>query len=51
MNYSRIIREAPMRMMTPSVIVSRLDLVVLELAAAGINFFDSPRVSRILGYL
>src|SRR3989337_2978226 len=38
MNYSRIIREAPMRMMNPSVMVSRLDLVVLELAAARIVF-------------
>ena len=26
MNYSRIIREAPMRMMNPSMMVSRLDL-------------------------
>jgi hypothetical protein len=38
MNYSRIIGQAPMRMMNPSVMVSRLDLVVLELAAAGIVF-------------
>ena len=37
-NYSRIIGEAPMRMMNPSVMVSRLDLVVLELAVAGIVF-------------
>ena len=34
-NYSRIIGEAPMRMMNPSVMVSRLDLVVLDSAAAG----------------
>ena len=40
MNYSRIIREAPMGIMNPSVMVSRLDLVVLELAAAGIIFVD-----------
>ena len=38
MNYSRIIGEAPMDMMNPSEMVSRLDLVVLELAAAGIVF-------------
>ena len=41
-NYSRIIGEAPMRMMNPSVMVSRLDLVVLELAAAGIVFRGLP---------
>ena len=35
MNYSRIIGEAPMDMMNPSVMVSRLDLVVLDPAAAG----------------
>ena len=51
MNYPRIIGEAPMRMMNPSVMVPRLDLVVLELAAAGICFFDSPRVLGIFGYL
>ena len=49
MNYSRI-GEAPMRMMNPSVMVSRLDLVVLELTAAGIDFRRLPRVSGILGY-
>jgi hypothetical protein len=38
MNYSRIIGEEPMRMMNPSVMVSRLDLVVLKLAVAGIDF-------------
>jgi hypothetical protein len=38
MNYSRIIGEAPMGMMNPSEMVSRLDLVVLEHAAAGIVF-------------
>ena len=42
MNYSRIIGEAPMDMMNPSVMVSRLDLVVLELAAAGIDFRRLP---------
>ena len=51
-NYSRIIGGAPMRMMNPSVIVfpsdkvperaSRLDLVVLELAAAWIVFRGLP---------
>ena len=41
-NYSRIIKEAPMDMMNPSVMVSRLDLVVLELAAAGIDFCRLP---------
>ena len=50
--YSRIIEGAPMRMMNPSVIVfpsgevpekgSRLDLVVLELAATGIDFHRLP---------
>ena len=38
MNYSRIIGEAPMGMMNPSMMVSTLDLVVLELVAYGINF-------------
>ena len=42
MNYSFIIGEAPMRMMNPSVMVSRLDLVVLELAAARIVFPQLP---------
>jgi hypothetical protein len=42
MNYSRIIEEAPMRMMNPSVMVSRLDLVFLELAVAGIVFRRLP---------
>ena len=31
-----------MRMMNPSVMVSRLDLVVLELVAAGIDFRRLP---------
>ena len=38
MNYSRIIGEAPMDMVKPPEMVSKLDLVVLELAAAGIVF-------------
>jgi hypothetical protein len=42
MNYSRIIGEPPMDMMNPSVMVSRLDLVVLELAAARIDFRRLP---------
>jgi hypothetical protein len=42
MNYSCIIGEAPMDMMNPSMMVSRLDLVVLELAAAGIVFCRLP---------
>ena len=51
MNYSRIIGEAPMRMMNPSMMVSRLDPVVLELAQLELCFVDSPRVFEILGYL
>ena len=51
MNYSRIIGEAPMRMMKTFVMVSRLDLVVLDSAAAGIDVRWLPRVSEILGYL
>ena len=38
-----------MDMMNPSEMVSRLDYVLLELAEAGIDFLDSPRVSGILG--
>ena len=34
-NYSRIIGEAPMEVVNPSVTVSRLDQVVLDSAAAG----------------
>ena len=37
-NYSCIIGEAPMGMMNPSVMVSRLDLWFLELVVAGIDF-------------
>ena len=43
MDYSHIIGEAPMDMVKPSEMVSRLDLVVLELAAAGIVFRLLPR--------
>ena len=43
MNYSHIIEEAPMDTMNPSVMVSRLDLVVLELVAAGIAFRRLPQ--------
>jgi hypothetical protein len=42
MNYSRIIGEAPMDIMNPSVMVSKLDPVVLELATAGIVFCRLP---------
>jgi hypothetical protein len=42
MNYSCIIGEAPMDMMNPFEMVSRLDLVVLELAVAGIVFRRLP---------
>ena len=34
-NYSRIIGEAPMEVVNPSMMVSRLDLVVLDSAATG----------------
>ena len=37
-----------MDMMNPSVMVSRLDLVFLELATGELIFVDSPRVSGIL---
>jgi hypothetical protein len=49
MNYSCIIGEAPMRMMNPSVMESRLDLVILELAAAGIVFHRLPYCFWIFG--
>ena len=42
MNYSHLIGEAPMSMMNPSVMVFRLDMVVLELAEAGIDFLRLP---------
>ena len=40
-----------MEVVNPSMMVSRLDLVVLDSAAAGIDFRRLPSVSRILGYL
>ena len=40
-----------MEVVNPSVMVSRLDLVVLDSVAAGIDFCRLPRVSGILGYL
>ena len=42
MNYSRIIGEAPMRMMNPFVMVSRLDMWFLELATVGSDFRRLP---------
>ena len=36
-DYSRIIGEALMEVVNPSVMVSRLDLVVLDSAVAGID--------------
>ena len=41
-DYSRIIRDAPMKKMNPSVMVFRLDLEVLDLAAVGIVFHQLP---------
>ena len=41
-NYSHIIKEAPMDMMHPFEMVSRLDLVVPDSAAAGIDFRRLP---------
>ena len=40
-----------MEVVNPSVMVSRLDLVVLDSAVAGTNFCESPGVSGMLGYL
>ena len=40
-----------MEVANPSVMVSRLDLVVLDSVALELIFADSPRVSVILGYL
>ena len=37
-NYVHVIGEAPMEVLNPFVMVSRLDLVVLDSAAAGIDF-------------
>ena len=41
-NYSRMIGEAPMEVVNPSVMVSRLDLVVLDSATVGIDFRRLP---------
>ena len=49
MNYSHIIGEAPMRMMNPSVMVSRLDLAVWNLRRLGLCFVDSPWVFGFFG--
>ena len=51
MNYSHIIGVAPMRMMNPSVMVSRLVWWFWNLRRVEMIFVDSPRVSVILGYL
>ena len=40
-----------MEVVNPSVMVSRLDLVVLDCARLDEYFVDSPRVLGILGYL
>ena len=40
-----------MEVVNPSVMLSRLDLVVLDSVVAGIYFHRLPKVSRILGYL
>ena len=50
-NYSRIIGEAPMRMMNPSVIVLDWISWFWNLRRLGLCFVDSPRVSGMLGYL
>ena len=42
MNYARIIGEAPMDMMNPSVMVSRFDMVVLDSVVARIDFRRLP---------
>ena len=39
---SRIIGEAPMEVLNPSVMVSRLDLVVLDSVVVGIDFRRLP---------
>ena len=39
-----------MEVVNPSMMVSRLDLVVLDSARLVLIFVDSPRVSGILGY-
>ena len=40
-----------MEVVNPSVMVSRLDLVVLDLWRLEMILVDSPRVSEIFGYL
>ena len=50
-DYSRIIGEATMEVVNPSMMVSRLDLVVLDSRRLDENFIDSSRVCGILGYL
>ena len=40
-----------MEVVNASVMVSRLDLVVLDAATDAIDFLDFPRVFGILGYL
>ena len=40
-----------MEVVNPSVMVSRLDLMVLELRRLKLIFVDSPRVYAILEYL
>ena len=41
-NYSRIIGEAPMEVVNPSMMVSRSDLVVLDSTVARIDFHRLP---------
>ena len=41
-NYSHIIGEAPMEVVNPYVMVSRLDLVVLDSTVTGIDFRQLP---------
>ena len=40
-----------MEVVNPSMMVSRLDLVVLDSGGLELIFIDCPRVSGILGYL
>src|SRR6266566_2344942 len=50
-DYSRIIREAPMRMMNPSVMVLDWISWFWNLRRLDVFFVDSSRVSRIFGNL
>jgi hypothetical protein len=50
-NYSRIIGEAPMRMMNPSVIVLDWISWFWNLWRLNLSFVDSLRVSGIFRYL